>query len=53
MLRKALKCGLLSLAGRTYKLVQLRPDTFTVARASGTVNFTREALLDGMGRGSL
>lgn len=53
MLRKALKCGLLSLAGRTYKLRQLRPDTFAVTRASGTVNFTREALLDGMARGSL
>lgn len=53
MLRKALKCGLLTLSGRTYRLSNPRPDTFAVRHAAGTTNFTREALLDSMARGAL
>ena len=52
-LQKALKVGLLSMGGRTYKLACIRPDTYQLVRAAGRINYTREALLDSMARGYL
>ena len=51
MLQKALKCGLLTLAQRTYRIKQLRPDTFQVTSARGATNFTREAIMDVLANG--
>lgn len=52
-LSKAIKCGLLTLGGRSYKVRHLRPDTIQVTRAAGAVNYTYEALLDCVERGTL
>lgn len=66
-LDKALKVGLLSIGGRTYKL-ELRgasphqgsdrrhgtsTTVYKLTSAAGTVRYTREALLDSIARGSL
>lgn len=52
-LAKALKVGLLSLRGRTYKVREIRPDTIQLTRASGSVNYTREALLESIASGTV
>lgn len=52
-LRKALKVGLLTLSGRSYKLRMLRADTYEVRGAKQTINFTRDAILDVLATGRL
>jgi hypothetical protein len=52
-LAKALKVGLLSIGGRTYRLREIRPDTIQLNRAAGSVNYTREALLESISSGSI
>lgn len=52
-LAKALKVGLLSLRGRTYKVREIRPDTIQLTRAAGSINYTREALLESIASGTV